>query len=80
MPGGAGAVSAGLTTRRRASLGLQTEAKRGSLHTAPKVPPYCGEEAPDFRQEGVTHPVPHGMDEQAGKVGVDCDFFRIVLR
>ncbi|MFC3340296.1 hypothetical protein ACFOEY_17565 [Paracandidimonas soli] len=40
-----------MTTRPSASLGRQSEVKRGSFHTAPQAPSYSGEEAPDFRRE-----------------------------
>ncbi|MFC3339762.1 hypothetical protein ACFOEY_14775 [Paracandidimonas soli] len=40
-----------LTTRPSASLVVHDEVKRGSGHTAPQAPPYCGEEAPDSRRE-----------------------------
>lgn len=40
-----------MTTRQSASLGLQAEAKRGKVDTAPKAPPHCGGEAPAFGPE-----------------------------
>ncbi|MFC3337670.1 hypothetical protein ACFOEY_04025 [Paracandidimonas soli] len=40
-----------MTTRSSASLVVHDELERGSVHTAPQAPPYCGEEAPDFRRD-----------------------------
>ncbi|MFC3338916.1 hypothetical protein ACFOEY_10440 [Paracandidimonas soli] len=40
-----------MTTGQSASLVVHDEVKRGGGHMAPQAPPYCGEEAPDFRRE-----------------------------
>ncbi|MFC3339879.1 hypothetical protein ACFOEY_15400 [Paracandidimonas soli] len=40
-----------MTTRQSASLVVHDEVERGQPIPAPQAPPYCGEEAPDFRRE-----------------------------